>query len=693
MCNYKKLLCLFLGVTSSSHAVVTGSNTVVSRQSAVALFPYSDTNNQLLGFTAAQPGIVLGRSDVTALYTSFFPISNTVDLRSGGLFLNYDLTLDQSVNFLSTGSLVAAGGSAIFLPPLTTNLGFPAAKNLLFFNAAATQATAPVSADWAFDSTYLANAGAATTATVQIYNFNGSTLTAATSRAQSGVVVTVRWHPSLYYIAVAQSAGGGNRLNTYLFTPPATLSAATGGIGGAVVYSAIAFSPNGLNLAYAFGTSVAVASFNTGTGAIAIVGGALGVTNTVSAEALEWIDNSYFVAGLNGGAQLRVYNFAAATPTQAATSTPGFTVTAVAPARFGGYIGVGLTGSTSNIRIYQFTPPATLTQVTLATPINESLAVNSMDWSPTGSFLSVGLATSSTASQIRVYYFDPTSLTLTLTGQVSSPSPTQNDIRWSPNSQRLVTADSNVSGSAAFLRAVSVYTLLNESTPFVLYNTKMVMNSDVLMGAPITFQGNCCIEGNDNVLDVSAINNFSIASTSTLLLKNMTLQGIFNNKINFVDNTGVLQLQDVTWVQTNTYNFTTGALRIQNSVLFTGTTPFIYQSTQPLTINANSTLMFDSGMTFSYAPSSSANNLIRMTDQTSIVYFNTTNLFASAVGMQLTKGTLVIDGPCSVTSSALNSSQGISFGDGASAANNCTVKILPESGFILNSGFLVQNNV
>jgi hypothetical protein len=689
----KKMFLLLIVCSIFTHTLDAsiGSNTAVSRQGTYALFPYSSIpTNQLLGFTAAQQGIVIGRSDTTTSFSDFFPVSNLMDLRSGTLYLNYDLTLDQTVNFISTGSFVASGASAIFLPPLTTTLSFPSAINLLSFITAQTQATAPNTADWAFDGLHTINASGTS---FIIYTFNGSTLASALTTNPGFTISCLRWHPSLYYFVDGITNAGlafgipysyNNTNNTVT-----QLTVVELGAGGAL--TAMAFSPNGLTLANSGGANVYTNSFNTGTGAIANTA-TLATANTISAQALQWIDNAHFVAGLTGAPQLQVFNYNGTnTITSVATSTPGNTVTAVAPAHFNGYVGVGLTGSTSNIRVYQYNGTNAITQVA---SIAESVAVNSMDWSTTGSFLSVGLATSSTESQIRVYYFNPTTLTLTLTGQVSSPSPTINEIRWNPINNYILTADSNASGTAAYLRALSVYQLLNQTTPFVFANTKLVMNSDVIMEAPITFQGTCAIEGNNNILDVSQITNFSVAHNATLLLKNMTLQGINNNNINFVDTTGVLQLQNMTWVQTNTYTFTQGALQITGSVLMTGSaSPFIYSSAQPLTINSNSTLMFDSNMTFSYAPSSSANNLISMTDQTSILYLLNNNLIVSSVGMNLTKGTLIIDGPCSVTNAAVNSSQGISFGNGASAANNCTVKIFPESGFILNSGFLVYNNV
>jgi hypothetical protein len=699
MCNKKNIaypdmilsfilfLCIALALPLNASI---GSNTAVSRQSTYALFPYSSIpTNQLLGFTAAQQGIVIGRSDTTTSFSDFFPVSTLMDLRSGTVYLNYDLTLDQTVNFISTGSFVASGASAIFLPPLTTTLGFPTAINLLSFITAQTQTTAPTTADWAFDGLHTINSNG--TAFV-IHTFNGSTLASPTGANPGFTLNVLRWHPSQYYFLVGVTNGGSAFAIPYSYDPGSNtanqLTVVQIGPGGAL--TAMAFSPNGNFEANSGGANVYVGGFNAGTVTPNIASS--GTLNTISPQALQWIDNAHFIAGLTGAPQLEVFNFNGTnTVTLVATSTLGNTVTAVAPAHFNGYVGVGLTGSTTNIRVYQYNGTNAITQVA---SIAESVAVNSMDWSTTGSFLSVGLATSNTESQIRVYYFNPTTLTLTLTGQVSSPSPTINEIRSNPINNYILTADSNASGTAAYLRALSVYQLLNQTTPFVFANTKLVMNSDVIMEAPITFQGLCEIEGNNNILDVSQITNFSIATNSTLLLKNMMIQGINRNNINFVDSTGVLQLQNLTWAQTNTFNFTQGALQIQNSVLITGSaTPFIYQSAQPLTINTNSTLMFDQNMTFSYAPSSNANNVISMTDSTSILYFLSNQLFASAAGMKLTKGTLVIDGPCSVFSSAANASQGISFGDGVSAANNCTVKIFPESGFILNSGFLVYNNI
>ena len=60
--------------------------------------------------------------------------------------------------------------------------------------------------------------------------------------------------------------------------------------------------------------------------------------------------------------------------------------------------------------------------------------------------------------------------------------------------------------------------------------------------------------------------------------------------------------------------------------MITGSSLFIYGSSQTSTINSNATLMFDAGMTFSYI--SSTNNKLAYTDSTGILYFNQATSYA-----------------------------------------------------------------
>jgi hypothetical protein len=62
-------------------------------------------------------------------------------------------------------------------------------------------------------------------------------------------------------------------------------------------------------------------------------------------------------------------------------------------------------------------------------------------------------------------------------------------------------------------------------------------------------------------------------------------------------------------------------------------------------------------------------------------------------GLQLTKGTLVIEGECQILSAATSHADGITLGDGVSSSNDIVLKIFPESGPNAITGWFNYKNV
>lgn len=233
------------------------------------------------------------------------------------------------------------------------------------------------------------------------------------------------------------------------------------------------------------------------------------------------------------------------------------------------------------------------------------------------------------------------------------------------------------------------------TTPFqinggTMGNITVVVNSPIQLNTLLTFTNTCVIEGNGNSIDCTN-GALAVGAGGSLLIQNATIKGISNNRFYCYDNNGTFSLDNVTCVLNATLTYSLGRLDIMDNVLFTGTQIFAYTSPRAITIRSNSSWMFDSGMTFSYA--TTANNLLSFTDVTSVLKLYETTLYANTPGLQLTKGTVVFDGVCPVINDASSSAQGISIGNGASSANNVVVSVLAESGIILNRGFFVNNNV
>lgn len=222
-------------------------------------------------------------------------------------------------------------------------------------------------------------------------------------------------------------------------------------------------------------------------------------------------------------------------------------------------------------------------------------------------------------------------------------------------------------------------------------NGDILINSNVSLSGTLTFTGNVTVFGNGYTIDCTSGALACGTNNSSVLFQNVILKNASGNRLYCIDSTGTFSFNNATIILDASYTFTQGTLDVFNTLKITGTQVFSYKSTKTCTIHSNSTLYFDSGMTFSYDTNSNA--LLLFSDSSAILSLYETTLFANSSGLKLTKGTFYVNGLCPLISSAANAGQGIAVGDGASAANNVTLSILAESGFNIQSGFFVYNNV
>jgi len=226
---------------------------------------------------------------------------------------------------------------------------------------------------------------------------------------------------------------------------------------------------------------------------------------------------------------------------------------------------------------------------------------------------------------------------------------------------------------------------------FRINDIKMVFNSDVLFDeAEYNFRNDSVIEGNDNILTCS-LSTITINVGATLHIKNLTIKGIDVGTFVGNSDTSSLVLENVTWIQDDDFAWETGSIDIYGTIKMRGSSVFTYASTQLFTIHSNAELFFDSGMTFSYA-ASSVDRLI-FQDFSSRLHLYETQLYSSVPSLNLTKGELVVEGVCPVFSEAITEADGIKLGDGIDSVNNIRYSPLAESGLVLQSGYVVYDNV
>jgi len=106
---YKKniiISLLFLScIFHKSIAIVKGSESVVSIEQH-ATFPAADTDNTIRGFGWFKNGFSLEDQTTTCTFDSVYPVSGNINLNSGTLFLNQDITFNNVTNILKLGTIV-----------------------------------------------------------------------------------------------------------------------------------------------------------------------------------------------------------------------------------------------------------------------------------------------------------------------------------------------------------------------------------------------------------------------------------------------------------------------------------------------------------------------------------------------------------------------------------------------------------
>lgn len=246
-------------------------------------------------------------------------------------------------------------------------------------------------------------------------------------------------------------------------------------------------------------------------------------------------------------------------------------------------------------------------------------------------------------------------------------------------------------GIRSLFLPASVTTLGGSGATLGLKVVNLCLGGDVAIAGSVVFSEFCKITGQNHALTLNSGGKLWIDNNSSVTLKDVTVKGLQSGSIGFYNPNGVIACDNVTFVLDANLSLTQGKLDIIGDCKLTGSYAFIYQSAIPSAINTGSSLIFDKGITFSYAPVSASRNLITMTDTSSKLVLNGATLKSTTTGLQLTKGTLVIRDLSYISSDALVLSEAIQFGDGT-AVNDLTIEIAPGATLDLTGGYIDYYN-
>lgn len=229
-------------------------------------------------------------------------------------------------------------------------------------------------------------------------------------------------------------------------------------------------------------------------------------------------------------------------------------------------------------------------------------------------------------------------------------------------------------------------------------DTKIYLNNNLALSSSITFTGSCFIEGNGHQLILGSNAELKVGNNSTLVLHNVILNRIRGTNVRCLNDTALLILDNSSWIQSDDTTFLVGALQFRNNVIMAGNSRFSYQTLKTSLVTSQANLLLDHGFTFSYDPVRLASKtLLQFSDSSSSLVLNSATIHANAVGLNLTRGSLIIKGSSTLASEikTIGSSvidQGITLGDGLSAISDCSTIITPGARLNISQGSLNYNN-
>lgn len=647
----------------------------------------------------------------TGKFDSVFSVFGQTSLNGGKLHLDSDLIFSNVSSLHTLGNIV---GNHHTMELSATMTCIPAISPEevdcgAFLITSVNQPDDITTSDWSFDSNFIAiglNDSGGSHDILRIYEFDGTTATLKTSTQLDAFqkIELVRWHPSKHWLAVCRERLGSGRKEVLIFSFNTTTGALTelSGLDLPVDVFSVAWHPDGDVLAIGQETDgitimdeVTTYLVN-GSGIISgtpLVGINLALDRTIQRNALDWsISGQYLAVGVDksmGSPEVFILEFNKITPSLTINASHFFNnaVNAIDwnPV-FTDLLAIGLNGSTEKLRLVRHNPgTGTLTE--LSTVMTDGNPVpRSLDWGQDGFCLAVGW----TNGHFHVYTLDLATETLALNTDLSFNGNNVETVRFSPNGQWVDFGQNN--NVLYLLRAQAGFKGTFDCA--LLSDLNIVLNCNLcLQNCCLKFQGQSSINGQGKCLELMPTCTIIVDNNSTLLLKDITIKGINDQRIQCMDHSSTVSLSNVEWILDDDYTFTIGHLEVQKEFTVVGDGhTFHYQSPDQSSIQSCGCMTLEHGVTFKYDPSIANKELLQLADATAKLMLNGATLHTTSTGIQLTKGIVGIDRQSFLMNEGNVEAEGIIFGDGISVANNISLQWYPDAKLEITQGHVIHND-
>jgi WD40 repeat protein len=226
--------------------------------------------------------------------------------------------------------------------------------------------------------------------------------------------------------------------------------------------------------------------------------------------------------------------------------------------------------------------------------------------------------------------------------------------------------------------------------------------------------GDLIIDGCGHTLNIGDRAQIFVDQNVTLTLRNMTIRtgpkSLMVPAIRLASMGSKLALDNVMFDLGADIQFKQGQIFIHDEVAVTGTSAFIYQSPVPSYITSGATWSFETGTTFSVAPSTytdqpytagyaMSNNFIVLADASSALSLNGCSFKTTYTGTRFTKGMVLFDNRVAIDTQAgadlaSTATSPITFVCGVvTGGNSSAVGWSPDSRFVAVTGLVGSNSL
>jgi hypothetical protein len=158
-----------------------------------------------------------------------------------------------------------------------------------------------------------------------------------------------------------------------------------------------------------------------------------------------------------------------------------------------------------------------------------------------------------------------------------------------------------------------------------------------------TFTGRSTLDGGNRTLTMGPLGNIVALKGAQVSINNLLIRNVNGNNIRCTDDSATFYFSGVQLQLNAAFSFTTGSLVMASDFELSGQVTFAYQSSMPLTILPNSSLIVDTGITFSWDPWDGNQLGLVFTDQTSVLYLDASTLHVTKGGLQLQGGSVGVE--------------------------------------------------